>query len=63
MENKTALHVMVLLSALIAYVSAGVILQTVEEAVRCVWKKADTVGEGASFSGNGTRILQEAPWA
>ena len=34
-----------------------------EEAVTCVWKKADTVGEGASFSGNATRILQAAPWA
>lgn len=34
-----------------------------EEAVRCVWKKADSMREGDSFSGNGTRILQAALWA
>lgn len=45
------------LSACIAEISAGVILQTVEAAVRCVWKKADSKREGESFSGNGTRIL------
>lgn len=34
-----------------------------EEAVRCVWKEADSIREGDSFSGNGTRILQAALWA
>lgn len=34
-----------------------------EEAVSCVWKKADAVGEGASSSGKRTRSLQAAPWA
>lgn len=37
-------------------------MRTVEEAVRCVWKKADTGGEGASFSEKRTRSLQAAPW-
>lgn len=51
MENTSVLHVMALLSALIASVSAGVISQSVEEAVRCVWKEPDTVGEGAILVG------------
>lgn len=34
-----------------------------EEAVRCVWKKADSKREGDALSGNGTRILQAASWA
>jgi len=46
MENMNAFHVMALLPALIAEVSAGVTLQTVETAAWWVWKKADSGGGG-----------------
>lgn len=46
-----ALHAVASLPAVIAEVSAGVVLRTVEEPIRCAGKKADTVGAGASVMG------------
>lgn len=55
-ENVNALHAVASLPALIAEVSAGVVLQTVEEAIRCAGKKADA---GASVIGGRAGICRQ----